>query len=135
MITTEDGTPVDLSSLPPMPNRTRRQNLSGNEGIGRELPATFAQVGALNGELARLGFRTYDDDEDNWLYNLLPDDEKAQRRATNHSARLELCSRLTGREIASTKELTRGEAGKLVKMLTGCDTPSDLLALSPAEKT
>ena len=42
--------------------------------------------------------------------------------------RLEIMSHLTGRKITSIHDLTKGEAGKVLMLLKGCETIHDLYA-------
>lgn len=47
--------------------------------------------------------------------------------------RLGICSQIIGREITSVRDLTLGEAGKVIRILSNCKTYDDLLARLPKE--
>jgi hypothetical protein len=75
-------------------------------------PLTTNQLGAIHREFYRLGFHI-----------------KADR-----AERLRLTAILAESEpISSTKELTTGQAGRAVGLLTGCRTTRDLYALAEPE--
>lgn len=50
-----------------------------------------------------------------------------ERYKTEREARLDICSRIIGRKVRTTRDLTRGEAGKIIKILMSCATDDDLL--------
>jgi len=75
-------------------------------------PLTPNQLGRIRAEFGRLGFAESD-----------------------RGARLRVTAALAGipGRIESTKELTEGEAGRVVRVLTGCRTAEDLAALTVPE--
>lgn len=75
-------------------------------------PLTGNQLGAIHREFYRLGFHVTAD--------------RAERlRLTAELARVP--------SIESTKDLTMGQAGRVVGLLTGCGTARELYALTEAE--
>jgi hypothetical protein len=53
-----------------------------------------------------------------------------ERYASERAARLDICSRIIGRKITSTRYLTEGEAGMIVRVLLSCASYDDLLRIS-----
>lgn len=77
---------------------------------GFDEPATMRQCGAVAGEFRRLGY--------------------PPRSAAGRARRLADSATLLGiPPLSSSAELTKGEAGRLLHMLRGCETPDDLRAL------
>lgn len=76
-------------------------------------PLTANQLGAIHREFRRIGFRG----------------------AAVRAERLRLTAILAGRpgELATTKDLTMGEAGRVARALIGCRTARDLYALAEPE--
>lgn len=72
-------------------------------------PLTPNQRGRIMGEFHRLGFH----------------------QTRDRAERLRLTAQLAGLSgVASVKDLTRGEAGRVVRALTDCGTAQDLYALT-----
>ena len=94
------------------------------------LPPTENQVIRIRIELRRLGFPEI---SKQWCSEHREDDlcGSATMQA-RHRELLNLFSRITGREISSRKEITMGEAGKLISILSGCEDYDSLMeAISP----
>lgn len=77
-------------------------------------PATPNQVGAIHREFSRLGFR--------------PADSSERLRITGQLARAD-------GQLATTKDLTMGQAGRVVEALTRCRSPRDLYAAADPGRT
>jgi hypothetical protein len=76
---------------------------------GFDEPATMQQCGAVAGQFTRLDY---------------------PRSAAGRARRLADSATLLGiPRLSSSTELTKGQAGRLLRMLRGCGTPEDLRAL------
>jgi hypothetical protein len=86
-------------------------------------PITPNQIGRIMSEFEKRGWnRTYgpyDRSQLSIVWN--------ERYKTEREARLDICSRIIGRRIKTTRQLRRGEAGMIIKVLTDCPTDDDLI--------
>jgi hypothetical protein len=104
-----------------------RQRTKG-DAMSADEPATGNQQGRIMRELERLGWhdtsspweRKYRSEWWNERYN------------SERSLRLALYSAVAGRVITSTRDMTRGEAGKVLSILLACASYDDLVKAVPS---
>lgn len=103
-ITTGDLAPKNASPAAAAPPSAAKAQHAPPEGPAGEALATTGQYGIVNGLLEKLG--------------MAGDDQR--------EARLRVVSRLVGRPLTSTKEMTRTEAHDVRQKLEGCKDGTDL---------
>jgi hypothetical protein len=94
-------------------------------------PATPNQLGRIMHHFERLGWHdTYSPYHRSQLSEWWNERYRSEREV-----RLGICSKMIGREITSVRDLTLGEAGKIIRALADCKTYDELVASAALEKS